>query len=39
MLSLTVGRETKVKLTRCQFLAIQFAKFETIHNIQSWEGW
>lgn len=38
-LRLTAVRETEVKLTRCQFLSTQFAKFETIHSIQSWEYW
>lgn len=37
MLSLIAVRETKVNLTRCQFLPIPFAEFETTHNIWSWE--
>lgn len=39
MLTLPSVREKKEKLTTCQFLPIQFANFETIHNIQSWEIW
>lgn len=39
MLAFTSVREIKAKLSRCQFLAIHFAKFETIHSIQSWEVW